>query len=337
MAAAVNTVLGCSLSHHHNITSSHSPMKLTDKIYIAGHRGMVGSAIHRRLVANGFSNIVTRTSAQLDLRNQQAVADFFAAEKPAYVFVAAAKVGGIQANNTYRAEFLYDNLSIQNNIIHNSYLNGVTKLLFLGSSCIYPKLAPQPLKEEYLLTGLLEETNEPYAIAKIAGIKMCDAYRSQYGCNFISAMPTNLYGPNDNYDLNNSHVLPALIRKFHEAKINNAPEVVMWGTGTPLREFLHADDLADACYYLMQHYNGPGLVNIGTGEDLSIKDLALLVKETVGYQGGIVHDLSKPDGTMRKLMDVSKLHSMGWKHTIGLPEGLKMVYQEFEANMQQPV
>ncbi|GAB2680691.1 GDP-L-fucose synthase [Flavihumibacter cheonanensis] len=304
-------------------------MDLTSKIYIAGHRGMVGSAIQRRLQAAGFTNFVTRTSAQLDLRNQQAVADFFAAEKPDYVFLAAAKVGGIHANNTFRGEFLYDNLMIQNNVIHQSYVNGVKKLLFLGSSCIYPKLAPQPLKEEYLLTGELEPTNEPYAIAKIAGIKLCDAYRSQYGCNFISVMPTNLYGPNDNYDLNNSHVLPALIRKFHEAKLANAPSVTMWGTGTPRREFLHADDLADACYYLMENYNEPGLVNIGVGDDIPIKELAMLIKKVVGYEGEIEHDLTKPDGTPRKLMDVSKLHSMGWKHKIGLEAGLQQVYAEY--------
>jgi GDP-L-fucose synthase len=304
-------------------------MEKSSIIYIAGHRGMVGSAIHRRLQAAGFTNFVTRTSAQLDLRNQQAVADFFATEKPDYVFLAAAKVGGIHANNTFRGEFLYDNLMIQNNVIHQSYVNGVKKLLFLGSSCIYPKLAPQPLKEEYLLTGELEPTNEPYAIAKIAGIKLCDAYRSQYGCNFISVMPTNLYGPNDNYDLNNSHVLPALIRKFHEAKLTNAASVTMWGTGTPRREFLHADDLADACYYLMENYNEPGLVNIGVGDDIPIKELAELIKKVVGYEGEIEHDLTKPDGTPRKLMDVSKLHAMGWMHKIGLEEGLRQVYAEY--------
>jgi GDP-L-fucose synthase len=304
-------------------------MEKSSKIYIAGHRGMVGSAIRRRLEAAGFTNFITRTSAQLDLRNQQAVADFFAAEKPDYVFLAAAKVGGIHANNTFRGEFLYDNLMIQNNVIHQSYVNGVKKLLFLGSSCIYPKLAPQPLKEEYLLTGELEPTNEPYAIAKIAGIKLCDAYRSQYGCNFISVMPTNLYGPNDNYDLNNSHVLPALIRKFHEAKLANSPSVTMWGTGTPRREFLHADDLADACYYLMENYNEPGLVNIGVGDDIPIKELAEMISKVVGYEGKIEHDLTKPDGTPRKLMDVSKLHAMGWKHRIGLEEGLRQVYAEY--------
>ena len=306
-------------------------MNKQDKIYIAGHRGMVGSAILRKLQKEGFTNFVLRTSAELDLRNQQAVKDFFATEKPAYVFLAAAKVGGIMANNTYRAEFLYDNLLIQNNIIHESYVNDVSKLLFLGSSCIYPKLAPQPLKEEYLLTGLLEHTNEPYAIAKIAGIKMCDAYRDQYGCNFISVMPTNLYGPNDNYDANNSHVLPALIRKFHEAKVNKQPSVTMWGTGEPLREFLNADDLADACYFLMQNYNEQGFVNIGVGHDIAIKDLAKLIKKIVGYEGEIVHDLSKPDGTPRKLMDVGKLHSMGWKETIGLEEGIAAVYKEYAA------
>lgn len=305
-------------------------MNKQDKIYIAGHRGMVGSAIFRKLTAEGFFNIVTRTSAELDLRNQQAVADFFAAEKPSYVFLAAAKVGGIMANNIYRGEFLYENLMIQNNVIHSAYVNGVTKLMFLGSSCIYPKLAPQPLKEEYLLTGELEPTNEPYAIAKIAGIKMCDAYRSQYGCNFVSVMPTNLYGPNDNYDLNNSHVLPALIRKFHEAKMNGEEKVVMWGTGSPLREFLHADDLADACYYLMQHYNEPGLVNIGVGEDIAIKDLAVLISKIVGFEGNIEHDLSKPDGTPRKLMDVSKLHGLGWKAKTGLEEGIRKVYAEYK-------
>jgi GDP-L-fucose synthase len=305
-------------------------MNKTDKIYIAGHRGMVGSAIIRRLKKDGFTNIITRTSKELDLRNQQAVADFFASEKPDFVFLAAAKVGGIVANNTYRADFIYENIMIQSNVIHNSYLNKVKKLMFLGSSCIYPKMAPQPLKEEYLLTGLLEPTNEPYAIAKIAGIKMCDAYRSQYGCNFISVMPTNLYGPNDNYDLNNSHVLPALIRKFHEAKINHSPTVEIWGTGSPLREFLHADDLADACFYLMQNYNESGLMNIGVGEDISIKDLALLIKKIIGYQGELKFDSSKPDGTPRKLMDVSKLHAFGWKHKIDLEEGIRSVYAEVQ-------
>jgi GDP-L-fucose synthase len=299
------------------------------KIYIAGHRGMVGSAILRKLEKEGFSNIITRGSKELDLRNQQAVSDFFAAEKPDYVFLAAAKVGGIVANNTYRGEFLYDNLMIQNNVIHNAYLNGVKKLMFLGSSCIYPKLAPQPLKEEYLLTGLLEETNEPYAIAKIAGIKMCDAYRAQYGCNFISVMPTNLYGYNDNYHPQNSHVLPALIRKFHEAKVNGSDKVTIWGTGSPFREFLFADDLADACFYLMETYNEPSLVNIGTGEDISIKDLALLIKRIVGFDGELEFDTSKPDGTPKKLMDVSKLHAAGWKHQIQLEDGVKLAYQDF--------
>ncbi|MBX2840272.1 MAG: GDP-L-fucose synthase [Flammeovirgaceae bacterium] len=297
------------------------------KIYIAGHRGMVGSALLRKLKKEGYSNLVYRKSAELDLRNQQAVTDFFQAEKPDYVILAAAKVGGINANNIYRAEFLYDNLMIQNNIIHQSYLNGVKKLLFLGSSCIYPKMAPQPLKEEYLLTGVLEPTNEPYAIAKIAGIKMCEAYRSQYDCNFISAMPTNLYGPNDNYDLANSHVLPALLRKFHTAKINNAESVEIWGSGSPKREFLHVDDLADACFYLLLNYNESELVNVGTGEDISIKDLALLIKETVGFNGELTFDSSKPDGTPRKLMDVSKLHGVGWKHRISLEEGVKSVYE----------
>ena len=307
-------------------------MEKEAKIYIAGHRGMVGSAIYRKLEKEGFTNFVTRTSDTLDLRNQQAVSDFFEQEKPDYVFVAAAKVGGIIANNTYRAEFLYDNLQIQNNIIHQSYLNGVKKLMFLGSSCIYPKLAPQPLKEEYLLTGLLEETNEPYAIAKIAGIKMCDAYRVQYGCNYISAMPTNLYGYNDNYHPQNSHVLPAMIRRFHEAKENGAASVTIWGTGSPKREFLFADDLAEACYYLMENYNEAGHINIGTGEDLSIKDLAYLVKDTIGYTGEINFDASKPDGTPRKLMDVSKLLSKGWKYSTALPDGIELAYQDFLNN-----
>ncbi|MGN6394307.1 MAG: GDP-L-fucose synthase [Mucilaginibacter sp.] len=304
-------------------------MDKSSKIYIAGHRGMVGSAIYRKLKKEGFTNFVTRTSDELDLRNQQQVADFFETEQPDYVFLAAAKVGGIVANNTYRADFLYDNLQIQNNVIHSSYLNGVKKLMFLGSSCIYPKLAPQPLKEEYLLTGLLEPTNEPYAIAKIAGIKMCDAYRAQYGCNFISVMPTNLYGYNDNYHPQNSHVLPALIRRFHEAKEQGLPDVTIWGTGSPKREFLFADDLAEACYYLMQHYDEEGLVNIGTGEDLSIKDLAFLIKDIVGYTGEIKFDANKPDGTPRKLMDVTKLHNKGWRHTIELPEGIRLAYQDF--------
>ncbi|UOG75938.1 GDP-L-fucose synthase [Hymenobacter tibetensis] len=307
-------------------------MEKNAKIYVAGHRGMVGSAILRRLEKEGYNNFVTRVSSELDLRNQAAVADFFAAEKPDYVVLAAAKVGGINANNIYRAEFLYDNLMIQNNVIHNSYLNGVKKLLFLGSSCIYPKMAPQPLQENALLTGELESTNEPYAIAKIAGIKMCDAYRSQYGCNYISAMPTNLYGPHDNYDLKNSHVLPALIRKFHEAKLQGAPEVEVWGTGTPRREFLHVDDLAEACYWLLENYNEPGLVNVGTGTDLSIRELAELVQRTVGYEGTIRFNTDYPDGTPRKLMDVSKLAEKGWKATIGLEEGVAAVYAgAFEA------
>ena len=297
-------------------------------VFIAGHRGMVGSAIKKKLEVEGHTNLLLRTSAELDLRNQQAVADFFAKEKPEYVVLAAARVGGIVANNTFRAEFIYDNLLIEANIIHSAYMNGVKKLLFLGSSCIYPKMAPQPMKEDYLLTGLLEHTNEPYAIAKIAGIKMCDAYRDQYGCNFISAMPTNLYGPNDNYDLTTSHVLPALIRKFHEGKLNGSPSVIVWGSGTPKREFLHTSDLADACYFLLQEYNDPGLVNIGCGEDVSIKELAELVKEIVGYTGEIVFDSSKPDGTPRKLMDVSKINGMGWKAKIGLREGVAAVYKE---------
>lgn len=290
---------------------------------------MVGSAIVRKLTKEGYTNIITRSSAELDLRNQQAVADFFAAEQPAYVFLAAAKVGGIIANNTYRADFLYENLAIQNNVIHQAYVNKVDKLMFLGSSCIYPKLAPQPLKEEYLLTGLLEETNEPYAIAKIAGIKMCDAYRSQYGCNFISVMPTNLYGYNDNYHPQNSHVLPALIRKFDEAKRNGDATVSIWGSGSPKREFLFADDLAEACFFLMQTYNEPNLINIGTGEDMSIKELALLIKDVVGFKGELTFDASKPDGTPRKLMDVSKLHQQGWKHKVELKEGLALAYQDY--------
>jgi len=305
-------------------------MDINSKIYIAGHRGMVGSAIHRNLQKKGFKNFIFKTSQELDLRDQKQVANFFEQEKPEYVFMAAAKVGGINANNIYRAEFLYDNLMIQNNIIHQSYLNNVKKLLFLGSSCIYPKMAPQPLKEEYLLSGYLEDTNEPYAIAKITGIKMCESYHIQYGCDYISVMPTNLYGPNDNYNLNNSHVLPALIRKFHEAKESNAPFVEMWGTGSPLREFLHADDMADACVYLMQNYKGQKHVNIGTGVDLSIKDLALMIKKIVGYTGEIKHDLTKPDGTPRKLMDVSFLHSLGWKHKIELEQGVEEVYKDFK-------
>ena len=304
-------------------------MEKESKIYVAGHRGMVGSAIVRKLTSLGYTNLLTRTSTELDLRNQQQVADFFEVEKPEYVFLAAAKVGGIVANNTYRADFLYENLAIQNNIIHGSYLNKVKKLMFLGSSCIYPKLAPQPLKESYLLSGYLEQTNEPYAIAKIAGIKMCEAYRAQYGCNFISVMPTNLYGTNDNYDLVNSHVLPAMIRKFHEAKDKGASEMTLWGTGSPMREFLHADDLAEACLFLMKNYNDSELVNIGTGEDVTINNLAALVKQIVGFQGEIIWDTSKPDGTPRKLMDVSKLHGLGWHHKIALEDGIKLAYQDF--------
>lgn len=305
-------------------------MEKLSKIYIAGHRGMVGSSILRALQARGYTNFILKTSAELDLKNQQAVADFFALEKPDYVFLAAAKVGGIVANNTYRADFIYENMMIQSNVIHQAYLNGVNKLLFLGSSCIYPKLAPQPLKEEFLLTGLLEPTNEPYAIAKIAGIKMCDAYRAQYGCNFISVMPTNLYGPNDNYDLNNSHVLPALLRKFISAKNNGEAAVTIWGTGSPLREFLHADDLAAACLFLMENYNEAGLVNIGVGEDISILDLAKMVKQIVGFEGDIITDTTKPDGTPRKLMNVSKLTNLGWKASISLEEGIKKVYKEIK-------
>ncbi|HBH25728.1 MAG TPA: GDP-fucose synthetase [Cytophagales bacterium] len=304
-------------------------MNKSGKVYVAGHRGMVGSALVRKLKSLGFENIVSRTSKELDLTDQSQVARFFESEKPDYVFLAAAKVGGIYANNTYRADFIYENLMIQNNVIHQSYVNGVEKLMFLGSSCIYPKMAPQPLKEDYLLTGKLEYTNEPYAIAKIAGIKMCESYRLQYGCDYISVMPTNLYGPNDNYDLDNSHVLPALIRKFHEAKINDQKEVTIWGTGSPKREFLHVDDLADACVYLMGHYDEPELINIGTGEDLSIKDLALMIKDVVGYNGDLKFDTSKPDGTPRKLMDVTKLHRCGWKHSIGLKSGIESVYHGF--------
>jgi GDP-L-fucose synthase len=306
-------------------------LEISDKIYVAGHNGMVGSAIVRKLKALGFQNLVVKSSKELDLRNQQAVAEFFENEKPAYVFLAAAKVGGIVANNTYRADFIYENIQIQNNVIHNSFLSGVKKLMFLGSSCIYPKLAPQPLKEEYLLTGLLEPTNEPYAIAKIAGIKMCEAYMDQYGCNFISVMPTNLYGPNDNYDLQNSHVLPAMIRKFHEAKLNNSSSVELWGTGTPMREFLHADDLADACVFLMETYSEKELVNIGTGVDVTIAELAETIKYEVGFEGEIIWNTDKPDGTPRKLMDVSKLKGLGWKHKIDLKEGISKVYAEYQS------
>jgi GDP-L-fucose synthase len=302
-------------------------MEFNSKIYVAGHRGMVGSAILKDLEKRGFKNIVVRNSSELNLIDQMAVADFFESEKPEYVFLAAAKVGGIVANNRDRADFLYENILIQSNVIHQSYKTGVKKLLFLGSTCIYPKLAPQPLKEEYLLTGLLEETNEPYAIAKIAGIKMCDAYRKQYKCNFISVMPTNLYGLNDNYDLENSHVLPALLRKFHEAKLNQDEEVVVWGSGTPLREFLHATDMANACVYLMQNYDEEGFVNIGTGKEISIAELALLIKEIVGFEGDIVFDATKPDGTPRKLADTAKLNNLGWKYSIELKDGIKEVYQ----------
>ena len=312
-------------------------MRPEGKIYIAGHRGMVGSAIMRTLEKEGFQNFITRTSDQLDLRNQQAVFDFFATEKPDYVFLAAAKVGGIVANNTYRAEFIYDNITLQNNVIHAAYLNKVEKLMFLGSSCIYPKMASQPMSEDALLTGLLEPTNEPYAIAKIAGIKMCEAYRDQYGCNFISVMPTNLYGTNDNYDLKNSHVLPAIIRKFHEAKINGNPTVEIWGTGAPKREFLHADDMAAACVFLMQTYNEKGFLNIGTGEDISIKDLAILVKKIVGFEGELVFNTRKPDGTPRKLMNVEKLHALGWRHSIELEEGIRSAYQDFKENKVRKV
>ncbi len=316
--------------------NNYTILEKTSKIYIAGHRGMVGSAIYRKLKKEGFTQLITRTSSELDLRDQQAVKAFFEQEKPEYVFLAAAKVGGIVANNTYRADFLYENLCIQNNVIHQSYLSNVKKLMFLGSSCIYPKLAPQPLKEEYLLTGLLEETNEPYAIAKIAGIKMCDAYRDQYNCNFISVMPTNLYGYNDNYHPENSHVLPALIRKFHEAKVNGTKEVTIWGSGSPMREFLFADDLADACYFLMESYNESHLINIGTGEDLTIKDLALLIKKVIGFEGDLTFDSSKPDGTPRKLMDVTKLHSLGWKHKVDLEQGIHLAYQDFlEKHVEQ--
>ncbi|SFS61714.1 GDP-L-fucose synthase [Sphingobacterium wenxiniae] len=304
-------------------------MEKDAKIFVAGYRGMVGSAIVRTLEEQGYNHIIKRTSEDLDLRNQQAVTDFFATQKPDYVFLAAAKVGGIIANNTYRADFIYENLAIQNNVIHQSYVHGVKKLLFLGSSCIYPKMAPQPLKEDYLLTGTLEPTNEPYAIAKIAGIKMCEAYREQYGCNFISVMPTNLYGVNDNYHPENSHVLPALIRRFHEAKINGSAEVTIWGTGTPLREFMYADDLGNACVFLMDNYNEKQFINIGVGEDLSIKELALLIQEVVAYKGQVRFDTTKPDGTPRKLMDVSRLHQLGWKHRVNLREGITLAYQDF--------
>jgi len=306
-------------------------MQQHQKIYVAGHRGMVGSALVRKLQALGYTNIVTRSSAELDLRNQAAVQSFFKEEQPAFVFMAAAKVGGIHANNTFRADFIYDNLMMEANVIHAAYQYQVEKLLFLGSSCIYPKLAPQPLKEAYLLDGQLEATNEPYAIAKIAGIKLCEAYRAQYACNFISAMPTNLYGPNDNYDLQNAHVLPALIRKFHEAKMQQAPEVVLWGTGKPMREFLHVDDLAAACYFLMQDYNEAEFVNIGKGVDITIAALAQLIKEIVGYEGNIINDTTKPDGTPRKLMDVSKMKALGWSAQIDLENGIRSVYEAYKS------
>lgn len=304
-------------------------MEKEAKIFVAGHRGMVGSAIVRALENSGYNNILRRSSKELDLRNQKDVATFFSEERPDYVFLAAAKVGGIMANNIYRADFIYENIAIQTNVIHQSYINNVKKLLFLGSSCIYPKLAPQPLQENYLLTGVLEPTNEPYAIAKIAGIKMCEAYRAQYGCDFISAMPTNLYGINDNYHPENSHVLPALIRKFHEAKIQNLDQVIVWGTGRPLREFLYADDLGSACLFLMNHYSEEQFINVGVGTDLSIRDLAILIKEIVGYAGDLHFDNTKPDGTPRKLMDVSKLHKLGWQHKTSLAEGIALAYQDF--------
>lgn len=303
-------------------------MNKNDKVFVAGHRGMVGSAILRKLEGEGYTNLVYKTSSELDLRNQDQVKRFFEEQKPDYVFLAAAKVGGILANNTYRADFLYDNLMIQNNVIHEAYKAGVKKLLFLGSSCIYPKMAPQPMQEDTLLTGLLEPTNEPYAIAKIAGIKMCDAYRDQYGCNFISAMPTNLYGPNDNYDLKNSHVLPALLRKFHEAKTNALSDVEVWGSGSPRREFLHVDDLAEACLFLMDTYDVAGHINVGSGSEVTIKELAELVKEITGFEGELKWDTTKPDGTPRKLMDNSKIHQLGWTAKTGLKEGVTKVYNE---------
>lgn len=306
-------------------------MQKDSKIYVAGHRGLVGSAIVRKLKQEGFTHIIGKPSAELDLRNQQAVRDFFATEKPEYVFMSAAKVGGIVANNTYRADFLYENLMIESNVIHESYVQGVKKLLFLGSSCIYPKLAPQPLKEESLLSGFLESTNEPYAIAKIAGIKLCETYRQQYGCDFISAMPTNLYGPNDNYDLNNSHVIPALVRKFHEARQKGSPTVEIWGTGTPRREFLHVDDLAAACLTLMEKYSDMGFINVGTGEDLTIRELALLIGDITGFKGSLEFNTSRPDGTPQKVMDVSKLARLGWKYSISLREGLERVVREIES------
>ena len=305
-------------------------MEKNSKIYVAGHRGLVGSAIVRKLEKEGYQNLILRTSSQVDLRDQQAVKDFFEKEKPEYVFMAAAKVGGINANNTHPAEFLYDNLCIQNNVIHQSYKNQVKKLLFLGSSCIYPKNAPQPIKEEYLLSGYLEPTNDAYAIAKIAGIKMCQSYHKQYGSNFISAMPTNLYGPGDNYDLKNSHVLPALLRKFHEAKEKGEANVTIWGTGKPRREFLHSDDLAEACLFLMEHYNDPAIINIGVGKDISIGEMAQMIKKISGFNGELVFDTSMPDGTFQKLLDVSKLNDLGWQAKIGFEEGLKKTYKEYQ-------
>ncbi len=312
-------------------------MEKGSKIFVAGKGGMVGSAIVRKLRREGYNNIIAPSSKELDLRSQERVNEFFATEKPEYVFVAAAKVGGIVANNTYRAQFLYENLMIEANVIHAAYEHKVTKLLFLGSSCIYPKMAPQPLKEEYLLTGLLEPTNEPYAVAKIAGIKLCEAYRDQYGCNFISAMPTNLYGEGDNYNLQNSHVIPALLRKFHEAKLNGSEVTEIWGTGSPLREFMFVDDLADACFFLMQEYNEKGFINVGTGEEVTIKELAHLVKDVVGFDGDIQFDTTKPDGTPRKLMDSSRLHSLGWKHKTSLREGLAAAYGFFKKEIEQKV
>ncbi len=312
-------------------------MDKSSKIYIAGHNGMVGSAIVRKLKREGYNNLLKRTSKELDLRDSNAVSDFFSLEQPEYVFLAAAKVGGIQANNIYRGEFLYDNLMIQNNVIHNSYLTKVKKLLFLGSSCIYPKMADQPMREDALLSGYLEETNEPYAIAKITGIKMVENYARQYGCNFTSVMPTNLYGPNDNYDLENSHVLPALLRKFHEAKVNRTPEVEIWGTGSPLREFLHVDDLAEACFFVMENHDHYQFLNVGSGHEISIKDLALLIKEVVGYKGNLVFNTDKPNGTPRKLMDSSKLDGMGWVAKISLKDGVSGVYEEFKVKTHQSI
>jgi GDP-L-fucose synthase len=311
-------------------------MNFTDKIYVAGHRGLVGSAVVRALKKKGFTNIICKTSNELDLRSQTAVKKFFEIENPQYVFLVAGKVGGIVANNTYRAEFLYDNLMIVSNVVDAAYKNNVCKLLFTGSSCIYPKMAPQPIKEEYLLTGALEQTNEPYAIAKIAGIKLCENYREQYGVNFISAMPTNMYGINDNYHPENSHVLPALIRRFHEAKINGLKSVTIWGSGSPKREFLNSDDLAEACLFLMDNYNGKEIINVGCGEDISIKELAILVKEVTGFEGELIFDTSRPDGTPRKLLDVSKIHSLGWHHKIALKDGLKTAYQDFLMKQQEP-